>query len=381
MFQKDILLRWKPFLLFWAVYSLLFWLFSSTLQYTFPFLAGWVLALLLQPLMRLLTEKARLKSGVASAIVTVLVFLLLFGAVFGIGVGLVGELMGLVGRLKEMDLSHITQPVVDWITRLGASLVRIDADFLAENKDQLLSIAQSGVSVATALLTGALRFLTSLPAVLTTILVIIFSTYFFSKDMPRIKQRLFSPFTEDVVSRLGDVWRNGLAMAGRYLSSYAMICLLTFVESLALFLLLGVKYPVVLSIAAGVADLIPVVGPGAVFLPAAVVSLCSGETFAAAGLVVGWILIIVIREIVEPKIISSSVEVHPLLMLAALYVSLIAGNLMVFLYFLFLCVFYQILKKAGVLKPLFAGKEGESTGKRRKERRRCAGKSALSGRM
>ena len=95
--------------------------------------------------------------------------------------------------------------------------------------------------------------------------------------MPRIKQRLFSPFTEDVVSRLGDVWRNGLAMAGRYLSSYAMICLLTFVESLALFLLLGVKYPVVLSIAAGVADLIPVVGPGAVFLPAAVVSLCSGE--------------------------------------------------------------------------------------------------------
>ena len=58
MFDKFQLNRLKPLFLFFFFYTISFYLFTITLRFTFPFLAGFLLALILQPLIRLLRDRA-----------------------------------------------------------------------------------------------------------------------------------------------------------------------------------------------------------------------------------------------------------------------------------------------------------------------------------
>ncbi len=366
MIDRNKIRQYTPTLLFLVGYTALFGLVCLTFQYTFPFLMGFLLALLLQPFMRLLNGRLHFKKSLASLCATLLLYLLLFGLLFWAGAALVNEISELLQKLSSMDFGPLRNAVEDALSRLRSFIGEIDADFISQNKDQILSIASAGVSVVAAVLSWAVKFLTSIPAIFTMFLVMIFSTYFFAKDMPRIKRCLMSPFTDETALQLGSAAKHGVSMLGKYVSSYLVVYFITFLESLLVFFLLGVPYPVVLSIITGIADIIPILGPGTVYLPLAAYMLFQGNYVTAVALVIAWLAITLIREIIEPKIVSSSIEVHPLCMLAALYFALVSGNFLVLIYFTLLFVFYQILKKVGILHPLFTppeNKEGEKENK------------------
>lgn len=87
-------------------------------------------------------------------------------------------------------LAVLTEPLNRLFLQAGEFLNHIDQDFIQENQRQLLNLAQAAASVLTSALTAALGFLTSLPAVLAMFLVMVVSTYFFSKDMEKIRKRL-----------------------------------------------------------------------------------------------------------------------------------------------------------------------------------------------
>lgn len=358
--KKQIQIKEKPWLslaLFFLCYSALFFLFLHTLKFTFPFLMGFLLALLLQPVMRLLTQRLRIKSALASFICTAVVFLVLFGLIFLIGFALVSELSALIYRLSQADYSGFQQFITKAFADLETYLSKIDVHFIKENRSQLFSLASSGISLLSAVLGGLLSFLTSIPAVFTMIVVLMFSTYFFSKDIPYFMQAVRAQFSSDTLIKINKASSHGFSMLGKYVRSYLLIYLVTFIESFLIFWALGVKYPLVLSLVAGIADVIPILGPGCVYLPLAALYLFKGNLFVAAALLIAWGLIALIREIIEPKIVSSSIEVHPLCMLLALYVSLISGSFAMLIYLTTLFVLYQIMKKVGILSPIFPPRE------------------------
>ena len=355
MFDRLQLNRLKPLAAFFVTYTVLFYLFAITLRFTFPFLAGFLLAMALQPLTRMLKKRLKLGPGIASALVTLLAFVVLIGIVILLGYLLVSEISNLAVKLSEMDLTSLNAPINQIIDMLSSyiSNIHINSEFIQQNQEQFMKIAQTGMSVITSLLNTSLRFLTSLPAILTMFIVMVFSTYFFSKDMPRIKNQMMSLFSNATARNIRSASRHSVVMSGRLVSSYLLIYCITFLETLAVFFVLDVPYPLVLSIIAGVADILPVLGPGTVYIPLAVLFLFQGRYFTAIALVVCWMLISAIRQILEPKIVSASINIHPLCMLAAIYFSLIAGNLWILIYMSLLFVMYQVLLKAGVLPPLF----------------------------
>ena len=79
MFQAA---RWKrllPLLVFFAGYTLLFFLWVKTFFYSLPFVAGFLVALILQPLARWLQKRFRLHQGVAAGISTAVALVVLCG--------------------------------------------------------------------------------------------------------------------------------------------------------------------------------------------------------------------------------------------------------------------------------------------------------------
>ena len=345
--------RLKPLLLFFVAYTAGFYFFAITLRFTFPFLAGFLLALLLQPIIRFLKNKLGFRPGLASIVVTLLSFCLLIGLLVLLGYWLTTEIATLVVRLSAFDPSIITGPVNELIGQLSTYINSIDSQFIQQNQEQLMKFLQTGMGVLTSLLSTVLHIMTSVPTIFTMFIVMVFSTYFFSKDMPKIKRHIASFLSLNTVSSIRSASRHSLAMSGKLLVSYLLIYGITFLETLLVFFLLGIQYPLVLSIIAGFADVLPVLGPGTVYIPLALISLIQGDYFTAIALLVGWLLISAVRQVIEPKIVSASINIHPLCMLSALYFALIAGKISILIYMTVLFVLYQVLSKSEILPRLF----------------------------
>lgn len=353
MLNRKLWGRLKPYVLFIACYTAGFVLFACTLRFTFPFVAGFLLALLLQPGVRFLRQRLHVTSGPAAAAATFAIYLLLFGLVFLLGLWLVSEISNLIRAIAEMDIGRLTEPLNQLIAQAGEFASRIDQNFIQENQKQIINFAQTGASILTGVLTAVLGVLTSLPTVLAMFLVMVVSTYFFSKDMVKIKAAAIQAFSPRMVTHLRDASRHGLSMGGRYFASYLLLYFITFLETLVVFASVGVPYPLVLSMIAGFADILPVLGPGAVYLPVTLAYLANGNPLRAISLLVCWLLITAIRQVLEPKLVSATTHIHPLTMLAALYFALVANSFVLLIYFTSLLLMLQVLKQAGILRPVF----------------------------
>lgn len=115
---------------------------------------------------------------------------------------------------------------------------------------------------------------------------------------------------------------------------------------------LGVPYPLIIGIVTAVADVLPILGPGIVLAPVAIYQLLIGHYAKAAGIAIGWLIITCIRQVIEPKLVASTVKIHPLATLAAIYFSLVGRSIWILFYVLGLCTLYAAFLETGALPPL-----------------------------
>jgi predicted PurR-regulated permease PerM len=95
----------------------------------------------------------------------------------------------------------------------------------------------------------------------------------------------------------------------------------TLLATLGLYLL-RVDYVLLLGLLIGLFDVLPVLGPGTLLVPWALVSFLERDSRVGWGLLLIYAVILVSRQIVEPKIIASGLGLHPLAALAAGFVGL-----------------------------------------------------------
>jgi predicted PurR-regulated permease PerM len=71
-----------------------------------------------------------------------------------------------------------------------------------------------------------------------------------------------------------------------------------------------------------VLDVLPVLGSGGVLVPWGIVAMLMGDPMQGIGMFVLWGVIVVVRQVVEPKIVGSQIGLHPLITIAALFLGL-----------------------------------------------------------
>ena len=86
--------------------------------------------------------------------------------------------------------------------------------------------------------------------------------------------------------------------------------------------ILGAKYAFIMAIVISVVDVLPILGSGAVLVPWAIIACLSSDTPLGVGLLVLYAVTLIIRQIAEPRIVGSTLGLHPLATLAAVYLGL-----------------------------------------------------------
>ena len=85
-------------------------------------------------------------------------------------------------------------------------------------------------------------------------------------------------------------------------------------------LILRVKHAILIALITGILDLLPYLGTGLVFVPWIIYEFITGGTKLAIGLTVLYIIVLVQRQLIEPKVLSSNIGMDPLATLVSLFV-------------------------------------------------------------
>ncbi len=82
---------------------------------------------------------------------------------------------------------------------------------------------------------------------------------------------------------------------------------------------LNIKYPLLAALGIGFVDALPILGSGTAMIPWAVISAISGDINLALAIIVLWIIMSVVRQMLEPRVVSKHIGIHPIFTLIAMY--------------------------------------------------------------
>jgi putative permease len=155
-----------------------------------------------------------------------------------------------------------------------------------------------------------------------SVVTIPFMMFFFLKDGRVMKKNIVSMVPNRYFEFVLDLLYKMDVQLGNYLRGQFVDALTFGILSIIALWILGVNYFVFLGVFAGLANLIPYVGPIAGMIPAALVAvLGSGNLGSALTVVIAFVILKLIDDfVVQPLVLATSVELHPVLVLIAIMV-------------------------------------------------------------
>ena len=173
-------------------------------------------------------------------------------------------------------------------------------------------------------LTSILQGITSLPVVGIYIVITILSTYFICADRLFILDQFEHHFPKIWVRKFGIHLKKLISTLGSYLKAEATLILISFIEvliGLCIFKWIGlnVEYPLLAALGIGFVDALPILGSGTVMIPWAIISAVNGDLKLGIAIFILYVIILVVHQLLEPKIVSNNLGIHPIFTLIAMY--------------------------------------------------------------
>lgn len=120
---------------------------------------------------------------------------------------------------------------------------------------------------------------------------------------------------------------------------------------------LNVEYPLLMGLLIAFSDALPILGSGTIMLPWAVISGIKGDLNLAIALVILYVFITIVRQLLEPKIVSNQIGIHPIFTLIAMYTGYkaigIIGMLIGPIIVIILKSIFETLIDKGIVKTIF----------------------------
>ena len=161
-----------------------------------------------------------------------------------------------------------------------------------------------------------------IPRFFVSLIIFLVSCYYFSCDWVRFSRLVSQKIPEDKRKMLSQGKKQFFRSLRQYGKAYSLLFLLSFAQLFLGLVLLRVKGALGISLLIALVDLLPVLGCGTVLVPWSVFAFLLGNAGLGAGLLVLHVVILTVRQFAEPKIVGSSIGLHPLLSLLLVMIGL-----------------------------------------------------------
>lgn len=321
--QKRFLIR----IGFWAVVILLVILcLKYVLPFLLPFVVAFLIAALLNKPIMFLAEKLNGKR-VVPAILMTLLFYVAAAALFSLlGLRVFMFVWETVRALPQLYRNTLEPALETMFSSLEVYLDELDPAVVTALMDNMNSALGSLGSFVTNASVRIISYISGIaaavPGSFLNVIITIIVTFFLAIDYPKVTGFILRQLPEKADFYIGEVRDYVGGTLLKCLASYALILCITFLEISVGLTVLRVPNAILIALCIAVFDILPVLGTGGIMIPWGIISLIMGKWVLGLGLLALYLIITVIRNIIEPKIVGHQVGLHPVVTLFSMLAGL-----------------------------------------------------------
>ena len=320
----------RQFIINTVFYAFIICMVLIVCKYLLPILLPFILAFIMASVLVIPAKKLAGSDSKArrfcAIIVGIVFFVLLFLGVAFLGVALVDWFLGFlefIPRLYQEEIlpllnlfyGAVTERLTFADPELTEKINGVFQNFIGNIGNFVSSFSMNAIKVVTAGIAG-------IPGLIIKLILMIISCFFFLLDYDKIMAFLGSMIPKGKEKAFETVkWyiTNTLLV---YIRSYSLLFLMTYVELSIGFQILGIPYAPFIGLMVAVFDILPVLGTGGILLPWTVILLVMKNIPMGIGMFVLYLIITIIRNTMEPKLVGKQIGLHPLATMISLYVGL-----------------------------------------------------------
>lgn len=337
------------------VLSILFLVFlaPALLNALMPIILALVLVGLLAPSIRKIDDILPIKHKAVSYLLgTILLLLLLFFMVWFIQF-IVNQVSGLVGNIIS-NWDKIVSSVNTWINDAN-SQINLMPDYVSNTirsglkslYEWLGSLQKNAINITFGFTQA---FINTSNEIIFFVITFVVAFYIILGDMQNVSDKyhlLIPEKSKNNLSLIRTVFKNS---TWNYIKSQLKLALLcTIIMAIFLFFI-GQQYFIPIALILGFVDLLPMIGPIIVLLPWSIIELLIFDnTFKALGLLIVLTAWTGLRQVISPKVIGSSADIHPILSVIALYAGLKLFGVMGAIFFPVIFIFIVGIYRSGII--------------------------------
>lgn len=306
------------------IVGLVFLVFKYLLGLLWPFIIAALFAWILRVPIRWLTAKCHVKYSISVTLCLSVFFILAAGLVtFALAqvVTTAYDLVSAIPKLYTNQVEPALAALAEEIDALSQYLSPSAYDLLTDVLSNIAaSLSQAVSTFSMKAVTWVSGLATKLPSKLLSGLICIIATIFMTADFSRMTSfimRQIPAGPRHVVQKTKETF---VVVILKYARSYGIIMCITFAEVLVGLLLVRQSYALLIAFLVAVFDIFPIVGAGMILAPWGVITLLTGSIGKGIGILALWIVVMVVRQFMEPRVVGHQVGLHPVVTLVAMFV-------------------------------------------------------------
>lgn len=339
---------------------LLFLAYKLAIFYV-PFIIAFLIATMIEPLIKFFMNKCKLKRKPAAAISLILVVVIIGSLLAVLISAIISE-----AKVLLMNLNSSMDDVYNWglgiINYFSNGNIVIPQDWISAVQDSLSSIVEVVKNIVYGFATGVINFAGHVPGFITYTIITILAIIFMCFDRDFVKKLLREQIPQKWLNKSKEILSKSLSIIWNYIKAEAKLSLLCFVFvtiGLVIFNLFGfnLEYIAILAILIGFVDLLPLFGAGFIMVPWTIILLIQGNTPAGIAVFALWLAWTIIKQFIEPKFVSKQMGMHPIFTLLGMYTGFrlfgVIGLLLGPIIFLVIREVFSNNVNKGILKDFF----------------------------
>lgn len=301
-------------------------LFPKVWHLFWPFVIGWVLSMIANPIVRFLENRLKLKRKHGSIVIIIVVLLFITLILYGLIAAGISLVQNMILELPDIFayIEEVFQSLVEVIERLTADkgLVEIETvkDFIIGKLQEIVNmVSKKGIDYASA-------FLSNMPSFLMGAIFALISSFFFIKDKYKIDSSLKKWMRKWNLQKVLLIKESCIHVFKHYMEAQFKISAIIYIVLFAGLFILRIPYAPLIALGIAIVDLLPIFGTGTVLWPWIFIDLLLGKYKTSIGLLSIYIVSLVLRQIIQPKILSDSMGLSPLASLVLMYIGYQIGG-------------------------------------------------------
>jgi sporulation integral membrane protein YtvI len=319
----------------------------------FPFMLALLVAILLEQPIQWLMKLSRMNRGWSAMVACTLFTAGVLGFFYLLGFKMVSELIQFWNNAPDyineskLFFENTSEKTRIFYKTLPAGLA-----------EQIQSWTEAGINTLTenikeiisAISGYFLNIAKTIPNLFIFFAVFVIGLFLISLSLPSLHQSFLNLFENRSQSKAMSILNDLRKAIYGFLFAQILISILTYFVTLIGLLFLRVEYPLAIALLVVAVDILPVLGSGVVLVPWALYSMLTGSLPLGIGLLILFVVIMLFRRLVEPKIIGNAVGINALATLVSMYIGFKLVGVIGLIIGPVLIIVYMALRRVGLLQ-------------------------------